>query len=191
MVAVTDLWKAAGSPAPLRPDKWFKSDFIQEKLGRLASILESGIERDDKGKIVGVPGSLEIVRGGRYNQGTFISYDLAIEYSELVSEKFNKWFISVLPESASAMSNAPNPSAVLTFPIGTDDFPGEVRITPDGRVSVYDGIGYLLGNKNPYQVWNDLTERIPVFLQKTEEYKFPGKGGSARLTPVATLEVFT
>jgi hypothetical protein len=77
----------------------------------------------------------------------------------------------------------------LALPIiRSEDFPQDVRITPDGRVSVYDGIGYLLGNKNPYQVWNDLVERIPEVLHKTENLQFPGKG--QRPTPVATLEAF-
>jgi hypothetical protein len=188
MVAITDLWKAAGSPTPLRPDKWFKSEFVQEKLEGFALIIGSDIDRDEKGKIIGVPAVLEIHRGGRYNQGTFVSYELAFEYTQIVSEKLHEWFTGIL--LGNTPKTADKPSSLALPLIGSEDFPQDVRITPDGRVSVYDGIGYLLGNKNPYQVWNDLTERIPLFLQKTEEYKFPGKGGSARLTPVATLEVF-
>ena len=64
----------------------------------------------------------------------------------------------------------------------------DVRFTPDWRISVYDGIAYTTGHKNPYQVWNDLIARIPEVLQKTENFQFPGRG--QRPTPVATLQVF-
>lgn len=190
MVALTDLWKAAGSPTPLRPDKWFKSGLIQERLEQMAVIVGSEIDRDKKGKVVGVPGVIEVVRGGRYTQGTFISYDLAIEYTELLSPEMHKWFTSVLPGSSPEHGAEDSGSIVLGISLGSEDFGGQVRITPDGRVSVYDGIGYVTGHKNPRQVWNDLADRISVFVQKTDKYKFPGRGGAARPTPVATLEVF-
>lgn len=84
MVSVADLWKAAGSPSSMRPDRWFKSDLIQEQLESLAILVSEGVDRDTKGKLVKVPGILEVVRGGRYTQGTFVSYDLAISYTQLL-----------------------------------------------------------------------------------------------------------
>ena len=125
-----------------------------------------------------------MIRGGRYSQGTFVSYDLAIDYTNILSEEIHQWFTSSL-QRIEEVDNSKT-LALSEF----QEFDGNVRITPDGRVSVYDAIEYVTGYKNRYQVWNDLTERFPVFLQKTEEYKFEGRGGKARLTPVATLQVF-
>lgn len=185
MVCVTDLWKAQGSPAPFRPDKWFKSDLIQEKLNKLAVAVLEGVERDASGKIVKIPGVLEVARGGRYTQGTFVSYDLAIDYCSLLSPEVYKWFNSNLPENQEPeSSNRQGLMELITF----EDAGGRVRITPDGRISVYDGIAYTTGSKNPHQVWNDLQIRFPEVLQKTENFQFLGQG--QRPTPVATLQVF-
>lgn len=197
MVCLTDLWKAADSPTSWRPDKWFKSSIIQEKLERLALIVgdDAGIvSRDSKGKISGIPRVLDVVRGGRYKQGTYASYDLALEYCDLISPKVHQWLGSMLNPQDEPAQDEPvkaNESAFdLMLPMHPDDFEGQVRFTPDGRISVYDGIGYSIGNLNPRQVWNDLIESFPVFVHKTDKYKFPGRGGAARPTPVATLEVF-
>jgi KilA-N domain len=189
MVAITDLWKAAGSPTMLRPDKWFKSEEVQEKLERVALMLDCKVERDRNSKITQIPGVLDIVRGGRYTQGTFVSYDLGIEYAEILSEEVYQWFTNVLPASIPEVEVVQT-SAFLDFPIGSEDFLKKVRMTPDGRASVYDAIEYTTGHKNAYQVWNGVTERYPLFLQKVEKYKFPGRGGAATPTPVATLDVF-
>ena len=190
MVAITDLWKAANSPTPLRPDKWFKSDYIQEKLENVALIVGSEVQRDDKGKIVCIPGILDVVRGGRYTQGTYLAYDLAVEYAKVLSGGVHQWFTDVLlPISVSEEVIQPlSSSTCLTFQVGSDDFPGEVRVTPDGRVSVYDSIGYTTGQKNPRDVWNELTDKFPEVVGKTDNFQFSGKG--QRETPVATLEVF-
>jgi hypothetical protein len=189
MVAITDLWKAAESPTMLRPDKWFKSDEVQEKLEGVALMLSCEIERDRNKKIVHIPGVLDIVRGGRYTQGTFVSYDLGIEYAQTLSEKIHQWFTSVLPATV-LETEVEQTSLFLDFPVGSEDFSRDVRITPDGRVSVYDAIKYTTGQKNPRDVWSDLVERFPVFVGKTDKYKFPLRGGAATPTPVATLEVF-
>lgn len=190
MVAITDLWKAANSPTPLRPDKWFKSDYIQEKLENVALIVSSGVQRDEKSKIVCIPGILDVVRGGRYTQGTYLAYDLAMEYTNLLSKEVHEWFTDILlpvPETEEVIQSLGS-SSFLTFPIGSDDFPGQVRVTPDGRVSVYDSIGYTTGNKNPHDIWKRMAEPYPEVLAKCENFQFPGKG--QRETPVATLEVF-
>src|SRR5215831_13321875 len=69
------------------------------------------------------------------------------------------------------------------------DFPeGAIRTTPDKRVSVYDAIRVATGAKNPHQVWNDLKKTYPEVLQKTESYKFPGRGQLP--TPVTNKEGF-
>lgn len=187
MVAITDLWKAAGSPTMLRPDKWFKSDEVQEKLEGVVLMLACEIERDRNKKIVHIPGVLDIVRGGRYTQGTFVSYDLGIEYAEMLSEEVCEWFTSVLPTSIPEVET-PQTASFLDFPVGSEDFSKEVRTTPDGRVSVYDSIAYVTGHLNPRQVWNELEEKFSEVVRKTDNFQFPGKG--QRLTPVATLEVF-
>jgi hypothetical protein len=193
MVAVTDLWKAVGSPTPFRPDKWFKSDLAQEKLEGIVLITGKEI-RDEKEKIVGIPGVLEVVRGGRYSQGTFVSYDLAIDYTKLLSNELHWWFTCVLPSSSDTAKETEETKSpaetgqILALPFGSEDVPSSIRITPDGRISVYDGIGYTTGQKNPHDAWKRIVEPYPEVLAKCENFQFPGKG--QRETPVATLQVF-
>lgn len=78
-----------------------------------------------------------------------------------------------------------------------DDFGDEIRVTEDGKFSVYDVIKFCTGSKNPSQYWNGdksdrktsqkrqkgFIERYPEVIRKTENFKFPGKG--QRETPVA------
>ena len=187
MVAITDLWKVAGSPTMFRPDKWFKSDEVQEKLEEVVLTLGCEIERDRNKKIVHIPGVLDIVRGGRYTQGTFVSYDLGIEYAEILSEEVYEWFTNVLPTSIPEVEVVQT-SVFLDFPLGSEDFHEKNRVTPDGRVSVFDAIEFTTGQKNPHQVWKNLVDRVPEVLQKVENFQFSGKG--QRETPVATLEGF-
>lgn len=185
VVNITDLWKAEGNPTPFRPDKWFKSDLMQEKLGKLAVAVSEGVEKDPSGRIVKVPNVLEIIRGGRYIQGTFASYDLALDYVQLLSSEAYKWFTSVLPENQAHESDGKQQlMELITF----EDTDGQVRVTPDGRISVYDGIGFITGHKNPRQVWNDVIAKVSEVVQKTDNFQFEGKG--QRPTPVATLQVF-
>ena len=182
MVSVSDIWKASGGRSSLRPDKWLKSDLIQTRLEKLALTVIEGVERDKNNKLIKVPGVVEIVRGGRYSQGTFASYDLAIDYTKLLSNEIHKWFTSSL------QSGMKEESSVALIPTYFEDFGDDVRFTPDGRISVYDGIAYTTGHKNPRQVWNELSARLPEVVQKTDNFQFPGRG--QRETPVATLQVF-
>lgn len=68
-----------------------------------------------------------------------------------------------------------------------------VRVTPDGRVSVYDFLKAACGLNNPRQLWGGdkkkrkggqrgLVDRHPELVQHLDEFKFPGKG--QRKTPV-------
>lgn len=191
MVNISDAWKAEGKPSRYRPDKWFKSQGVQEQLEAIAAPFGDRVIRDESGRIIGIPGFLEVSKGGRdvQQQGTFVSYELAIGYFKDLSTELLGWFSGLIDTKQSEVPQD-EPDDSLGFPTTVDDFDGNVRLTPDGRISVYDAIGYATGHKNPYQVWKDLIERIPVFLQKTEEYKFPGRGGKARPTPVADLQVF-
>ncbi|NES66041.1 MAG: KilA-N domain-containing protein [Okeania sp. SIO2D1] len=191
MVCITDLWKAHGQPSSRRPDKWFKSSAMQEKLESFQSLLGEGIQRNQRGQIVRVPGVLDVIRGGKLMQGTFASYDLALDYTELLSPQTHKWFSSLLSgkygdDGFGADSSSSD--VFLDLPINFDGANGKVRFTPDGRVSVYDVIGYVTGNSNPWQVWNRLSEEHSEVLTKCEDFQFPGKG--QKLTPVATLQVF-
>ena len=63
----------------------------------------------------------------------------------------------------------------------------EIRVTDDGRYSVYDVIKFC-GQKNPWQPWKRLCDQYSELLTKSEEYKFAGKGGAAKQTPVASRE---
>ena len=189
LLSITDLWKAEGSPSSKRPDKWFKSPEAQDYLESLLKSIKDSVKRDENGKIIGAASLLEVVRGGdRSYQGTFANPPVAIAYGRYLSEECGAWVSSLFVEEREEVASTT--TATLAFPTSFEDFGDEVRVTPDGRVSVYDAIAFSTGHKNPYQVWSELTARIPVFLQKTEEYKFDGKGGKARLTPVVTLEVF-
>jgi hypothetical protein len=58
----------------------------------------------------------------------------------------------------------------------------EIRVTEDGRVSVFDVIKFC-GKKNPRDTWTSLCEGYPEVVGKTDNYKFDGKG--QRETPVA------
>ncbi|MCT7984978.1 hypothetical protein NG796_17030 [Laspinema sp. A4] len=60
----------------------------------------------------------------------------------------------------------------------------EIRVTEDGRYSVYDVIRFC-GQKNPHEVWKRLCREHSELLTRSEKYKFPGRGGAARATPVA------
>jgi len=67
----------------------------------------------------------------------------------------------------------------------------DIRVTEDGRYSVYDVIKFC-GKKNPHQAWsgdnrgNGLVSTFPEVIQKVENFKFTGRG--QRETPVATRE---
>lgn len=67
----------------------------------------------------------------------------------------------------------------LTIP-GVDG--ANVRVTPDGRVSVYDFIKVVGQQKSPWVVWNRICKGYPEVLTKCKNFKFPGKG--QRKTPV-------
>lgn len=66
---------------------------------------------------------------------------------------------------------------------------GEIRMTPDGQPSVFDMIRVLGGRKNPSQVWKDILRNYPEAIQKTDEFKFKGRG--QQMTPwlVETSEI--
>lgn len=192
MVSITDIWKAAGCPAPMRPDKWFKSALIQEKLETLSALVVEGVERDSNGKLVKLPGVLEVVRGGRYTQGTFVSYDFAINYTQLLSNSINEWFTSVL---SNGIENElkPDTSNQKLIPVELEDFGGKVRFTSEGEISVLDAIqfvvkcNYAIAHKN----WERLQEEHSDVSTKCRNVKFPDKRGRLnKPTPVATLQVF-
>jgi KilA-N domain len=187
MVALTDLWKASDSPSSYRTDKWVKSGLVQAKLEELAAVVDGNIERDASGKISGIPGVLEIVRGG-VSQGTFAAYGLALDYTEMLSEEVHRWFTSVLDARTNddSMASGECSSSIVSFL--PEDFEGKVRFTDDGRVSIYDAIGFTTGHGNPRQAWNVLVERVPEVVQKTDNFQFPGRG--QRPTPIATLKSF-
>lgn len=60
-----------------------------------------------------------------------------------------------------------------------------IRVTPDGRYSVYDVIRFC-GKKSQHEVWKRLTAQFPELLTYCEQYKFPGPGRSG--SPVTGRE---
>ena len=188
MVSITDLWKTKGCPTPLRPDKWIKTGQMQEKLSKLAIIFEGEVDKDKKGNVVGIPGVLQVVRGGRYSQGTFASYDLGLEYAKLLSDDVYQWLIDILSNSTDDRRKDEK-SHFSSLRVDAEEFKkANVRVTLDGRISVFDGIGYTTGLKNPHHAWNGLLTKFPEVLAKCENFQFPGQG--QKPTPVATLQVF-
>lgn len=53
---------------------------------------------------------------------------------------------------------------------------GEIRVTPDGRYSIFDVVEVIGGKKNPRDAWKALTEQFPEAVEKSDSYKFPGRG---------------
>lgn len=74
----------------------------------------------------------------------------------------------------------------MTNIVRFDDFGSEIRVTEDGRYSVYDVIKFC-GKKNPRQVWEELCETFPSLLDVVAMYKFPGQG--QRQTPVLEQKI--
>lgn len=69
-----------------------------------------------------------------------------------------------------------------------DDFvDAEIRVTDDGRYSVFDVIKFC-GKKNPRDAWKALTEGYVEIVGKTDNTSFGGRGGAAKATPVASRE---
>ena len=60
---------------------------------------------------------------------------------------------------------------------------GSIRVTPDGKPSVFDMIRVLGGLKAPHKAWERLCEAHSEVLSGCQNFKFPGRG--QRLTPVA------
>lgn len=61
-----------------------------------------------------------------------------------------------------------------------------VRITPDGKVSVFDAIAATLKKKNPRSDWDRLTQANPEVVAICDSFQFPGRGQQP--TPVANEE---
>lgn len=61
-----------------------------------------------------------------------------------------------------------------------------IRHTPDGRISVYDLIKAVSGQKNPRDAWKALVRQFPEVVGFSDNFKFPGKG--QKDTPVTDRE---
>ena len=60
----------------------------------------------------------------------------------------------------------------LVIDLGT----GQVRFTPDGRVSVLDAIQMVTGSQCPAFLWEKLSSGHSQVLKHCAEYRFPGEG---------------
>lgn len=63
---------------------------------------------------------------------------------------------------------------------------GEIRVTDDGRYSVYDTIRVCGGKRNPWETWKRLSTEYSEVFAGTTMHKFPG--ARQRETPVVSLE---
>lgn len=66
-----------------------------------------------------------------------------------------------------------------------DEF-GDIRVTADGHLSVYDLIRVIGGQKDPYNAWKRLIKEFPAVLTFCQDWKF--KGERQRKTPVVNKE---
>jgi hypothetical protein len=64
----------------------------------------------------------------------------------------------------------------------------EIRTTNDGRISLYDFIRVVGGQKSPHEVWKRLCEQYSEYSHILSDYSFGGKGGAAKKTIVITKE---
>jgi hypothetical protein len=207
MVNIANIWKAEGEPSKHRPDKWFKSEEVQERLEAIAKVVGGGLVRDEGGKIIKVPGLLEVRRGGRYLQGTFVSYDLAIDYTERLSMESHMWLTKTISEDELDEDKESQGKENSVFPVNIEDFGEEVRFTPDGRISVYDGISTVLRmsegldsgiewrslEKKRFddlarKQWERIQDKYSEVVTRCHNFRFSGKG--QRDTPVADLQTF-
>jgi hypothetical protein len=63
----------------------------------------------------------------------------------------------------------------------------EIRITPDKKISVFDFIKVVGGQKNPKQTWSNIQNvHIEEVVQYLDHFKFEGCG--QRMTPVISVE---
>ncbi|MDJ0733557.1 MAG: hypothetical protein QNJ47_05615 [Nostocaceae cyanobacterium] len=63
---------------------------------------------------------------------------------------------------------------------------GSIRVTEDGRYSVYDTIEVLAGRKNPRETWKRLCKEYSEVVTKCDNLQFSGFG--QRPTPVASKQ---
>lgn len=61
-----------------------------------------------------------------------------------------------------------------------------IRVTDDGRMSLYDFIEAMTGNANPIDTWNTIKDKVHEVIERIDNLKFPGPG--QRNTPVITAE---
>ena len=131
---------------------------------------------------------MEVVRGGRYTQGTFVSYDLCLEYTSFLSKESHQWFITEI-SSDNNYSVKDRQKTFSFLDLDQDSFKGKVRTTLEGLMSVYDAIEFTTGLKDSKSLWNrDYKHKYPEVVAKCHDFQFPGRG--QRPTPVATLQVF-
>lgn len=80
--------------------------------------------------------------------------------------------------------------SVNIVPMNPEDFGDNVRFTPEGKISVLDGIAFAIGSNGDTarQNWKRLRTKHPEVVTKCHSFKFPGRG--QQLTPVADLQVF-
>jgi hypothetical protein len=77
----------------------------------------------------------------------------------------------------------------MTNLISFDGFnDSEIRVTDDGRYSVYDVIG-LCGKKNPRDFWKSICETFPDLAKTAIPHKFASHGQGQRETPVVDIDV--
>lgn len=187
---------------------WFRTDDNWELVEALADDLGVKIKNHKSGNSVYTrvaacyPSLVTVKRGSPENDGgTWIHPDLAIDCASWCSKRFairvgrwvQQWFVNNIIGSDTGSNDEVIDGEIQDdtggfLSIGSDDFNQNVRITPDGRVSVYDAIGYVTGHSNPRDVWSELIIRIPEVVGFSDNFQFEGQG--QRLTPVATVEVF-
>lgn len=167
--SITDLCKAEGRPAPMRPDRWIKRSKTQELLEKIASTTKAVVKRDKDKKIVYIAGVLETVKGGYLGaQGVWANREVGEAYAKSLSSECGRWFEEVFEESLFTQTLVLTSSRHCCKPIQTEDYLLEVSPTTTAknkkRVPEIPGGIKVLGVK--FQAFLDPVTSQPVFSQR-------------------------
>lgn len=102
MLSLTDMWKAAGSPAGRAPADWRALGSTIEFAGHVSEILNAGKSGNDL---------FVVTRGGRAS-GTMAHWQMGLAYAKYLAPEFHMWCNQVVRER---MEAKPAPSVPMVM----------------------------------------------------------------------------
>lgn len=117
MLSLTDMWKAAGSPAGSRPADWKKDSAHRAFMEHVARVLNAPV------------GAVWKEKRGR-NEATFAHWQIALAYAECLAPEFHMWCATVVRER---MEGCPEAGSDLL-----------ARLLPEIRAIVRDVLAEVL-----------------------------------------------